>query len=108
MNIIAYIKERAKYYNCPVCGNNLRTCEVAVLRQAPSQVTVQVTCKHCAVAFDVVVVQPKAQLPPPRHPDGSMPGVETPITADELIELHQGLSAHTGSLTDLLGRRPSG
>lgn len=106
MNIIAFIKERAKYYNCPVCGTNLRSCEVSMLRRVLNQVIVQVTCRHCQVAFEVVIVPPKAQLPPPQHPDGQLPRVDRPISTDDLIDLHHELAALQGSLADLTGRRP--
>jgi hypothetical protein len=79
-----------------------------MLRRVMNQVIVQVTCQHCQVAFEVVIVPPKAQLPPPQHPDGKMPRVERPISADDLIDLHRELAAFEGSLADLNEpRRPA-
>ena len=55
MNIIAFIKERARYYNCPACARNLESCEVRMLKQAESHLTVEVTCARCHVTFIVVL-----------------------------------------------------
>ncbi len=105
MNIIAFIKQRARDYNCPVCGHSLGTCEVHLLRQVQSQVTVRITCSHCQVA-QILVVQSRLQLPARRHPDGRLPKAADPISGDELIELHRALEAFEGPLAELPGRRP--
>ncbi len=107
MNIIAFIKHRARDHNCPVCGHSLSTCEVRLLSRGQNQVTVQVTCRHCQVA-QLVTVQGRAQLPAPAHPDGTMPKAADPIGSDELIELHRALQQFDGPLTGLLGRPASG
>lgn len=106
MNIIAFIKQRARDYNCPVCGHSLSNCEVRLMSQLQNQVTVRVTCSHCQVA-QVLIVQSRPQLPARRHPDGRLPQSADPITGDELIELHHALEAFEGPLTELSGR-PSG
>ena len=31
MSIIEFIRDRARFYNCPVCGRSLKGCEVQVL-----------------------------------------------------------------------------
>src|SRR4030088_3349652 len=55
MSMIDYIRDRARYYNCPVCGRNLRGCDVRMLNHQEDRFTVQVTCAACKVSFVVVL-----------------------------------------------------
>jgi hypothetical protein len=55
MRFIDFIRDRARYYNCPVCGRSLRDCELRLLRQAQERYTVQVTCAACHVQFVVIM-----------------------------------------------------
>ena len=55
MSIIEFIQDRARYYNCPVCGKNLRGCGVRMLNQVDDRYTVQVSCAACGVNFVIVL-----------------------------------------------------
>src|ERR1700716_4647789 len=55
MRFIDFIRDRARYYNCPVCGRSLRDCELRMLRQVEDRYTVQVTCDACQVQFIVIL-----------------------------------------------------
>src|SRR5919202_5665752 len=55
MRFIAFIRDRARYSNCPVCGRSLRDCELRMLRQVEDRYTVQVTCSACQVQFIVIL-----------------------------------------------------
>lgn len=102
MNLIALIKERAKYYKCLACSQALADCEVKLLNEADGHCTVEVTCANCGVSFVAVLLLKKA-----RHPEG-LPKVarEGPISGDELLDVHEQMKAFNGSLKDLVRGRP--
>jgi uncharacterized metal-binding protein YceD (DUF177 family) len=105
MNIIAFIKERARYYNCPACARNLESCEVRMLKQAESHLTVEVTCARCHVTFIVVLaVQYNAdEAEEAIEEPVEMAGVESsPISHDEVLDVHDLLRDFKGNFKDLL------
>src|SRR4030088_2411309 len=106
MNIIAFIKERAKYYNCPACARNLESCEVRMLKQAESHLTVEVTCARCHVTFIVVLaVQDSGDEIDERVEEPmEMAAVESaaPISPDEVLDVHDLLRDFRGNFKDLL------
>jgi len=133
MRFIDFIRDRARYYNCPHCGRGLRDCELRMLRHVEDRYTIQVTCAACRVQFVLILaVQGEGleSLPSddvmlerglPEDADllgdfaaaelGSEPVAETeaaePIGSDELLDVHLALRAFRGRLTDLF-KQPSG
>jgi hypothetical protein len=55
MSIIEFIRDRARFYNCPVCGRSLKGCDVQVLSHEEERFHLQVTCAQCSVTFIVVL-----------------------------------------------------
>lgn len=113
MSIIEFIRDRAKYYNCPVCGKNLRGCGVRMLNQVDDRYTVQVSCAACGVNFVIVLaIQGVAleadpadiELVPEFEDEEYVEAAEPvePIAADEMLDLHLLLKEHRGPLSDLL------
>jgi hypothetical protein len=135
MRFIDFIRDRARYYNCPHCGRGLRDCELRMLRHVEDRFTIQVTCAACRVQFVLILaVQGEGleSLPPDEAalerglPDdadllGDMtpPGRGSelpseleleeaePIGSDELLDVHLALRDFQGRLTDLF-KQPSG
>ncbi|HEY8681449.1 MAG TPA: hypothetical protein VIN01_10395 [Candidatus Dormibacteraeota bacterium] len=113
MSMIDYIRDRARYYNCPVCGRNLRGCDVRMLNHQEDRFTVQVTCAACKVSFVVVLAIQGSGVEAMLEEDDEMmidevlsttparPGAG-PIEADEILDLHLLLKDFQGSLDDLL------
>jgi hypothetical protein len=102
MNLIALIKERAKYYKCLACSQALADCQVKLLNEADGHCTVEVTCANCGVSFVAVLLLKKG-----RHPDGLPKAArEGPISGDELLDVHEHMKAFSGSLRDLVRWRP--
>ena len=106
MNIIAFIKERARYYNCPACARNLESCEVRMLKQAESHLTVEVTCARCHVTFIVVLAVQyngddveEAAIEEPVQVGSSD---AAPISHDEVLDVHDLLRDFKGNFKDLL------
>jgi len=102
VNLIALIKERAKYYKCLACSQALADCQVKLLNEAEGHCTVEVTCANCSVSFVAVLLLKKA-----KHPDGLPKAAEEgPISTDEMIDVHEFMKAFSGSLNDLTRSRP--
>ena len=114
MSIIEFIREKARYYNCPVCGRNLRGCEVRILDQEDERFTVQVTCAACRVSLVVVLAIQSAVDPSLPVEDDELviedvvaaEGLDRapaePIHADEVLEVHLLLRDFQGSFDELL------
>lgn len=107
MDILDFIRQRAADYDCPVCRRSLRGCGLSVLRREGPTFTIKITCHACDVSF-VVVIQIRddmvALLPatqPPAPPPPPPPG-RTPITLDELLDVHEALRDMPGGLTGLV------
>ncbi len=126
MRFIDFIRDRARYYNCPVCGRSLRDCELRMLRHVEDRYTVQVTCAACRVQFVVILaVQgegletlPQDELALDRelaedaevvgHPVAeAVTHTREPIESDEVLDVHLVLKDYQGRLTDLF-KQPSG
>ena len=126
MSIIEFIQDRARYYNCPVCGRSLRGCEVRMLSHVEDRFTVQVTCAACHVTFIVILaiqgqgvevelsdeVAVEVELETvaeselaDRLVDEGAEAAPGPIEVDELLDVHLYLREFDGSLTDLV-RQP--
>ena len=135
MRFIDFIRDRARYYNCPHCGRSLRDCELRMLRHVEDRYTIQVTCAACRVQFVLILaVQGEGleSLPPDEAAierglpeDADLLGDRTPaehaaeldgefeledaepIGSDELLDVHLALRDFRGPLTDLF-KQPSG
>ncbi|HYM96144.1 MAG TPA: hypothetical protein VET26_02485 [Candidatus Sulfotelmatobacter sp.] len=108
MSIIEFIRDRARFYNCPVCGRSLKGCDVQVLSHEEERFHLQVTCAQCQVTFIVVlaiagaaVEEIETTVPEPAAAEPVAVAAE-PITVDEIIDLHLMLKGFQGTLTELI------
>ena len=108
MSIIEFIRDRARYYNCPVCGRSLKGCDVQVLSHEEERFHLQVTCAQCKVTFVVVlaiaggaVEEIAASDPSADAIDEREPAPE-PISVDEILDLHVFLKGYQGTLKELI------
>ena len=121
MSIIEFIRDRARYYNCPVCGRTLRGCDVRMLSSEDDRFTVQVTCAACDVTFIMILavqgtglealaesqieieVDHEPQLPVVAEiAECRGAAVRGPIELDELLDLHLMLRDFSGPLVNLV------
>jgi hypothetical protein len=107
MSIIEFIRDRARFYNCPVCGRSLKGCDVHVLSHEEERFHLQVTCAQCQVTFIVVLaiaggaVEEIEKVIPEREEEPVAVAAE-PITVDEILDLHLFLKGFQGSLSELI------
>ena len=105
MNILRLLRERAKEYDCNVCGSNHSRSDIRVLGKLESAWIVRVTCTRCQTAFKLLVVmeEERAAVTPvkeeparPRRPA---------VTVDEVIDAHDFLERYHGDVRTLLAKR---
>jgi hypothetical protein len=104
MSIIEFIRDRARFYNCPVCGRSLKGCDVQVLSHEEERFHLQVTCAQCQVTFVVVLaiaggVEELESIE--TEATAEAVAVREPISVDEILDLHIMLKTFQGTLTEL-------
>jgi hypothetical protein len=109
MSIIELIRDRARFYNCPVCGRSLKGCDVQVLSHQEERFHLQVTCAQCQVTFIVVLAiagggaeEIEALTPEPPEQMEEPVAAAQPISVDEILDLHLYLKSFQGTLTELI------
>jgi hypothetical protein len=106
MSIIEFIRDRARFYNCPVCGRSLKGCDVQVLSHEEERFHLQVTCAQCQVTFIVVLAIAGGAVEEIQTEitEREVEPVEAaePITVDEIIDLHLFLKNFQGTLAELI------
>jgi hypothetical protein len=110
MSIIEFIRDRARFYNCPVCGRSLKGCDVQVLSHEEERFQLQVTCAQCQVTFIVVlaiaggaVEEIEAQEIGGRDTVAATANASAePISVDEILDLHLFLKGYQGTLKELV------
>ena len=111
MDILSFIRQRSGDYDCPVCREPLVDCRLELLRTEGKTFTVQVGCARCNVTF-VVVLQLRGELPdtPAAKSVRTAPAepVAPPISADEMLDVHEALRDFDGPIAELLGRPARG
>ena len=104
MSIIEFIRDRARFYNCPVCGRSLKGCDVHVLSHEDERFHLQVTCAQCQVTFVVVLAIAGGaveDVSAPESAEAASPAAE-PISVDEILDLHNFLKGYQGTLKELI------
>src|SRR5260370_4438877 len=108
MSIIEFIRDRARFYNCPVCGRSLKGCDILVLSHEEERFHLQVTCAQCQVTFIVVLAIAGGGVEEIESVASagvveSAPGRE-PISVDDILHDHRVLKSLHGTLKELLTR----
>jgi len=105
MSIIEFIRDRARYYNCPVCGRSLKGCDVQVLSHEEERFHLQVTCAQCQVTFIVVLAIAGGAVDEiesmTTEPATEPVAAAEPISVDEILDLHLYLKNFQGTLKEL-------
>jgi hypothetical protein len=106
MSIIEFIRDRARFYNCPVCGRSLKGCNVQVLSHEEERFHLQVTCAQCQVTFIVVLAIAGGAVEEIESVEAEATAepvaAREPISVDEILDLHVMLKDFQGTLTELI------
>lgn len=120
MDLLELLRSQAKRYRCAACGKSMADCDINILAQQGNRALVRVTCTSCSdenllqIVFqsegmteadgaegeEVAVAQTRRRRP---TIDEGLPQVSEPISADELLDLHNLLSEHEGGFGELFG-----
>ena len=118
-NILKFLREQAKNYDCSVCGTNHSKSEISVLGKREGGWVVRVTCGRCETAITLLVyvgdknaeatgrelsakplaaakALPSATSRRPRRP---------PVTLDEVLDAHDLLESFNGDVRELFAPR---
>ena len=106
MNILRFLREQAKDYDCSVCGTNHARSDIRVLGKLDAAWIVRVTCAKCRTSFKLLVhvdeqrvaVSSVKEEPASRRP---------PVTTDDVIDAHDFLESFEGDVQTLLARKGS-
>jgi hypothetical protein len=105
VSIIEFIRDRARFYNCPVCGRSLKGCDVQVLSHEDERFHLQVTCAQCQVTFIVVLAIAGGaadEVEGSSQPVSEPVAAAEPISVDEILDMHLYLKSFQGTLKDLI------
>jgi len=114
MNILRFLREQAKGYDCNVCGQNHSRSEIRVLGRLESAWIVRVTCAKCQTAFKLLVVldDDHAAVSPIQEEPTREPGPQreprrrkAPVSLDEVLDAHEYLRTYDGDVKALFKPR---
>jgi hypothetical protein len=109
MNILRFLREQAKGYDCSVCGQNHARSDIRVLGKLESAWIVRVTCSKCDTSFKLLVVvdEERANVSPvqetTRRPERRRRR-RPAVSLDEVLDAHEFLKGFDGGVTEMLDR----
>jgi hypothetical protein len=107
MDLVELLRSQARKYRCPVCGESMADCDIALLVQAGNQALVRVTCNHCSDANLLKIVIQTGEgdeehvHSEPFNEDGE-PVDAPPVSADDVLDAKLALDAWDGDVRTLL------
>lgn len=118
MNILQFLRQQAKDYDCNVCGQNHARSDIRVLGRLESAWIVKVTCSRCQTSFKLLVVVDEASAIEIKRESGGASVTATskatrdrrkpPLTVDEVLDAHEFLTNYGGDLRSLFKRQRAG
>jgi DNA-directed RNA polymerase subunit RPC12/RpoP len=106
-----WLRTQLTSFGCAACGQPWEAGHIRVLAERESLYFVDLACTRCgSQAVAIVTIQPEdeavcadvADVPSVGAADGRAPA--DPVSADDVLAVHQLLEGYEGDLTDLLGR----
>lgn len=105
MNILRFLREQAKNYDCSVCGTNHSRSEISMLGKHQGAWVVRVACSKCATAITLLVyaggdkasavasLTDGAKRVRRQVPTGDD---RPPLTGDDVLDAHDLLGSYGG------------
>lgn len=105
MNILRILRERAKAFDCTVCGTNHARSEIRLIGRMEKAWIVRVTCSSCSTAFKLLVLeqQETASISPVKE-ERPRDRRKPPMTADDVLDAHEKLREFRGDVSALFKR----
>ena len=104
MNILKFLREQAKNYDCSVCGTNHSRSEISVLGKREGAWVVKVACSKCDTAITLLVyvgekpTAVKALTPAAKR-------LRRPaLSPDDVLDAHEALEQYRGDAIALFER----
>ncbi len=103
MNILKFLREQAKNYDCSVCGTNHSRSEISVLGKREGAWVVKVACSKCDTAITLLVYV--GEKPPAMRSLVSevRRSRKPPVTGDDVLDAHELLGQYEGDAVALFG-----
>ena len=117
MNILQFLRQQAKDYDCNVCGQNHARSDIRVLGRLESAWIVKVTCSRCQTSFKLLVVVDESTGAEIKREMAGAPSARVatakamrerrkpPLTVDEVLDAHEFLTSYEGDLRSLFKRQ---
>ena len=107
MNILRFLREQAKGYDCNVCGQNHSRSDIRVLGKLESAWIVRVTCGKCQTSFKLLVVvdEDRAAVSPVRESGPGTPPLRSSppaVSVDEVLDAHEFFQDWDGTVSTIL------
>ena len=105
MNILRFLREQAKGYDCSVCGQNHARSDIRVLGKLESAWIVRVTCAKCDTSFKLLVVidDERANVSPVQEATRRPERRRRPaVSLDEVLDAHEFLKGFDGGVSDII------
>jgi len=115
VNILRFLREQAKGYDCSVCGQNHARSDIRVLGKLEAAWIVRVTCSKCDSSFKLLVVidEERTNVSPVQEAAAARRAERRrrpAVSLDEVLDAHDFLKGYEGGVTGMLesgGRRTS-
>ncbi len=107
MNILRFLREQARGYDCSVCGQNHASSTIKVLGRLDAAWIVRVTCTKCKTSFKLLVVvdDEQAAVSQVKEERTARPRRKPTLTLDEVLDAHEFLRGYDGDANELFARR---
>lgn len=109
MNILRFLRDQAKDYDCNVCGQNHSRSDIRLLGKLESAWIVRVTCSRCQTSFKLLVVVDEAMASVTQSRTQTQMRARdrrrAAISQDEVLDAHDFLERYGGDLRTLF-RKP--
>ena len=107
MNILRFLREQAKGYDCSVCGQNHARSDIRVLGKLETAWIVRVTCSKCNTSFKLLVVidDERANVSPVQESAAARRSERRrrpAVSVDEVLDAHEFLKGYEGGVTGML------
>ena len=105
MNILRFLREQAKNYDCSVCGTNHSKSEISMLGKRQGAWVVRVACSKCETAITLLVyaggekassVTPLTEGPKRIRRAAPVVNDGPPLSGDDVLDAHELLGSYNG------------